>query len=83
MALLKYFKNELPSKFQTNKHLTVADIESANKKVKVEIDKLNAQPTEKRRRITYATYTSKDRAAIGKYAAEHGPMATSRYLRRN
>ena len=63
--------------------MTVADIESANKKVKVEIDKLNAQPAEKRRRITYATYTSKDRAAIGKYAAEHGPMATSRYLRRN
>ena len=42
-TLFKYFKSEprseLPSKLQVNERLTVRDIESANKKVKSEIDR--------------------------------------------
>ena len=41
-TLFKYFKNkprsELPSKLQANVYLTFRDIESANKRVKTEID---------------------------------------------
>ena len=42
-TLFKYFKreprSELPSKLQANERLTMRDIESANKKVKSEIDR--------------------------------------------
>ena len=82
MALLKYFKktennDELPSKLQANEHLTVDDIESANKKIKLEIE--NSEKC-RGRHVSYATYSDEDRADIGRYAIEHGPTAASKHF---
>ena len=38
MTLFRYFKSKLPCKSQANEYLTVRDIESANRKVKIEIN---------------------------------------------
>ena len=57
--------------------MTAWDIESANKKVKNEID---AGATWKEAKISYVTYTAEDRASIGHYSSQHGPMAVSRYF---
>ena len=84
-TLFKYFKSEprseLPYKLQANEHLTVQDIESANKKVKSEIDRNETPvPPGKKPKISYVTYTAEDRASIGHYSSQHGPMAVSRYF---
>ena len=84
-TLFKYFKNEpqseLPSKLQANERLTVRDIESANKKVKSEIDRNETLlPPGKKPKISYVTYIAEDRASIGRYSSQHGPMAASRYF---
>ena len=51
MTLYKYFNSELPCKPQANKCLTVCDIESANGKVKAELD--NLMLPEKKRKVCY------------------------------
>ena len=57
------------------------DIESASKKVKSEIDRNKTPaPPGKKSKISYATYTAQDRASIGHYSSQHGPMAASRYF---
>ena len=64
-----------------NEHLTARDIESANKKVKSEIDRNETlAPPEKKPKISYVTYTAEDRASIERYSSQHGPMAASRYF---
>ena len=78
-TLFKYFKsepwNELPSKLQANERLTVRDIESANKKVKSEIDRNETTVSPgKKPKISYVTYTAEDRASIGRYSSQHGPI---------
>ena len=82
MALLKYFKKAekgcgLPSKFQANEHLTADDIELANKRIKLEIEK---SETSKGRSVTYSAYSAKDRAKIGKYATEHGATSAANHF---
>ena len=59
---LQVFKSELLCKSQANKHLTVRDIESANRKVKVEISKTEIPPEKKHK--LYVTYTAKKRASV-------------------
>ena len=78
MTLYKYFKSKLPCRSQANEYLTVRDIESANKKVKAEVAKTE-MPPEKKRKV-YATYTAEERASIGRYSSQHGPMAASWYF---
>ena len=79
MTLFRYFKSELRCKLQANEYLTVQDIESANKKVKFEIDNSNVPPG-KKRKVSYITYTAEERASIGRYSSQHGPTAASRYF---
>ena len=52
LTLYKYFKNEIPSKLQANQHLanqhlTVHDIESANREVKNDTDNFKTLPGKK------------------------------------
>ena len=82
MTLFRYFKSELPCKSQANEYLTVRDIESANRKVKLEIDNSKTPPG-KKHKVSYVTYTAEERASIGRYSSQHGPMAASWYFTKN
>jgi len=82
MALLKCFKKAenscgLPSKLQANNFLTADNIESANKRIKLEIEKGEAS---KGRSVTYSAYSAKDRAKIGKCATEHGATSATNHF---
>jgi len=60
MTLFRYFKSELLCKSQANKYLTIHDIESANRKVKLEIDNSKTPPGMKRK-VSYVTYTAEEK----------------------
>ena len=47
MTLFKHFKSELLCKLQANEYLMIRDIESANRKVKLEIDNYKTPPGKK------------------------------------
>ena len=75
-TLFKYFKSELPCKSQAIEYLTVCDIESANRKVKLEIDNSKIPPG-KKRKVSYVAYTAEERASIGWYSSQHDILARS------
>ena len=73
---LNYFKSELPCKLLANKYLTIRDIESADRKVKLQIDNSNAPPG-KKHKVSYVTYTAEERVSIRRYSAQQLHLGTS------
>ena len=69
-------------KSQANKYLTICDIESANRKVKLEIDN-SKMPPGKKCKVSYVICTAEERACIGCYSSQHRSMAASWYLTKN
>ena len=69
MSILKYIKSGpvLPSSSSGYSFLNKKDLEQANQKVKSALENKPASP-----RGRYNSYTPKERAQIGKYAAENG-----------
>ena len=67
----------MPSKLQANDHLTVNDIESTNKKIKLEIE--NAKKS-RETPVSYTTYSDEERAEIARYTNEHGPTTVSKHF---
>ena len=75
MALLKYFKTSLPTPKETG--IGEVATRAANSAVSKVLAK-QLQPGvlgEKRKRKDYGVFTDEQRAAIGRYASEHGNNA--------
>lgn len=71
MALLKYFSPSLPKKFPS---LTEKEVKEATAGIRQAL-----KDAESKGRGKYNQYTAKERAQIGKYAAEHGPARAVRH----
>ena len=78
MSILKFFRpaNLLPTAKDTglSEHLT----QEANKAVESAMQKENEAPPPKKKRKYTTTFSPKDRAVIGKHAAECGNAAATR-----
>ena len=57
-------KSELSYKSQANEYLTICDIASANRKMKLVIDNFKGPPG-KKHKVSHVTYTAEKRASIG------------------
>ena len=84
MALFRYFSREstaLPT-IQTceSSSLTEKDLEKANARVKRSIEGEGTKPEKASLRGKYNDYTAKERAQIGKYAAENGPTKAAKHF---
>ena len=79
MALFKYFKQEEKRTISNSSSLLSRnDVEEANKAVAKALGS-----TSKALRVKYNSYTSAQRAKIGKYAVEHGATNATKHFTSN
>ena len=78
MSLHRYFKRLLPTSKETG--LGEATTQAANKRVK-RVLAGEGEPSAKKLRKERSIYSDKDRAAIGRYAAENGNAMAQKHFK--
>ena len=81
MSLLNYFKRKTPEERGiflptpvTTESISEEEVAACNKEVETAIVKNERQTKQ------YCSYSAKERASIGRYAAQHGPTAAARHF---
>ena len=78
--ITSYFTSRLPFSKETD--IGKAATKVANKQVKRVLEEEEEKEAgQRKKRKVYSSYTDTDRAAIGRYAAEHGNIATQRHFK--
>ena len=73
MSILNYFKRKTP---QSTNDISGEDVAVCNREVET------VKQQNKKQVKQYHTYTSQQRANIGRYAAQHGPMVVARHFKK-